>query len=79
MGVDSKTNKLFLVTATRDVGDNEEEVKLVEMLSDSLGVWFVVESGITEAEKKRWNLKFYGGFKGTIFTIAIANLTRKKY
>ncbi len=53
MGVDSKTNKLFLVTSTRDVGDNEEEVKLVEMLSDSLGVWFVVESGIAEAEKKR--------------------------
>jgi hypothetical protein len=48
------------------------------MLSDLLGVWFVVESGITKVEKKRQNLKFYGGFKGAIYTTTIANLTGKK-
>ncbi len=42
MGVDLETNKLLPFTTTRDVGDNEEGAKLVEMLSDSLGVWFVV-------------------------------------
>jgi hypothetical protein len=48
------------------------------MLNDLLGVWFVVESSITKVEKKRQNLKFYGGFKGTIYTTIIANLTGKK-
>jgi hypothetical protein len=34
------------------------------MLSDLLGVWwFVIKSSIVEVEKKRQNLKFYGGFK----------------
>jgi hypothetical protein len=38
------------------------------MLSDSLNVWFIIESNIAEIEK-RWNLKFCGGFKGAIATI----------
>jgi hypothetical protein len=41
VGVDSKTNKLLPFTTTRDVDDNEEGVKPIEMLGDSLGVWFV--------------------------------------
>jgi hypothetical protein len=46
------------------------------MLSDLLDVWFVAESSIAKVKKKRQNLKFYGGFKGTICTTTIANLTR---
>ncbi len=78
MGVNSKTKKLLPFITTWDVGDNEEGAKLVEMLGDSLGVWFVVELGTTEVEKKRGNLKFCGGFKGAISIIMIANLIRKK-
>ncbi len=52
MGVDSKTNKLLPFITTRDVSDNEEGAKLVKMLSDSLGVWFVAKYGIIEVEKK---------------------------
>jgi len=48
------------------------------MLSDLLGVCFVIESSIAEVEKKRQNLKFYGGFKGAIYTTMITNLTGKK-
>jgi hypothetical protein len=77
VGVDLETNKLLPFTATRDVGDNEEGAKLIEMLGDSLGVWFVIKSGIVEVKKKRQNLKFYGGFKGAISTIMITNLIRK--
>ncbi len=58
VGVDSKTNKLLTFTTIRNVGDNEEGAKLVKMLGDSLGVWFVAKSGIIEVEKKRWDLKF---------------------
>jgi hypothetical protein len=39
------------------------------MLGDSLGVWFVIELSIAKVEKKRQNLKFYGGFKGAIAVI----------
>jgi hypothetical protein len=53
VGVDSKTNKLLTFTTIRNVGDNEEGAKLVKMLGDSLGVWFVAKSGIIEVEKKR--------------------------
>jgi len=51
--VDSKTNKPLPFTTTEDVGDNEEGAKLVEMLGDSLGVWFVAKSSTIEVEKKR--------------------------
>jgi hypothetical protein len=47
------------------------------MLGDSLSVWFVAKSNIVEVEKKRWNLKFYGGFKGVLSTTTIINLIRK--
>jgi hypothetical protein len=77
VGVDLETNKLLPFTITTNVGDNEEGVKLVEMLGDSLGVWFVVELGIAEAEKKKQNFKFCGGFKGAISTTMITNLIRK--
>ncbi len=77
MGIDLKTNKLLPFIVAVDVGDNEEGVKLVEMLGDSLGVWFVVELGVAKVEKKRRSLKFCGGFKGAISTTMIANLTRK--
>jgi hypothetical protein len=53
MDVDSKTNKLLPFIPIRDVGDNEEGAKLVEMLGDSLGVWFITKSGIVEVENKR--------------------------
>ncbi len=69
MGVDSKTNKLLPFIAARDVGDSEVGTKPVEMLGGSLGVWFVAKSCSVEVEKKRQNLKFCGGFKGTIATI----------
>jgi hypothetical protein len=52
VGVDSKTNELLPFTTTRDVGDNEEGAKLIEMLGDMLGVWFVAKLGIIEVEKK---------------------------
>jgi hypothetical protein len=78
VGVDSKTNKLLPFTTTRDVGDNEEGAKLVEMLGDSMGVWFVTKSCTTEVEKKRSNLKFCGDFKGAISTTMIINLIGKK-
>lgn len=52
MGLDLKTNKLLPFTVATNVGDNEEGSKVVEMLGDSLGVWFVVELGTAEAEKK---------------------------
>jgi hypothetical protein len=69
MGVDSKTNKLLPFIVVGNVGDNEVGTKLVEMLGDSLGVWFVAKSCSVEVEKKKQNLKFCGGFKGTIATI----------
>ncbi len=53
MGVDSKTNKFLPFIVAKDVGDNEEGAKLVEMLGDSLSVWFVAKSNIVEVEKKR--------------------------
>ncbi len=77
VGVDSKTNKFLPFIVAKDVGDNEEGAKLVEMLGDSLSVWFVAKSNIVEVEKKRWNLKFYGGFKGVLSTTTIINLIRK--
>ncbi len=64
-----RTNKFLPFTTTRDVGDSEEGAKPIEMLGDSLGVWFVVELSIAKVEKKRQNLKFYGGFKGAIAII----------
>ncbi len=78
MGVDLETHTLLPFTTTRDVGDNEEGAKLVKMLGDSLGVWFVVKSSIPEVKKKKQNLKFYGSFKGAISTIMITNLIGKK-
>jgi hypothetical protein len=42
MGVDLDTNKLLPNIVTRDVGDSEEGIKLIEMLNDSLSVWFGV-------------------------------------
>ncbi len=78
MGVDSKTNKLLPFIIAGDVGDNEEGAKLVEMLGDSLGMWFVIELSIAKVEKKRGNLKLCGGFKGPISTTTITNLIRKK-
>ncbi len=78
MGVDSKTNNLLPFTATKDIGDNEEGVKLVEMLGESLGVWFVAKLNIVKVENKRQNLKFYRGFKGTISTTTIKNLIGEK-
>jgi hypothetical protein len=48
------------------------------MLSDLLGVWLIIKSSIVEVEKKRQNLKFYGGFKGAIYTTMITNLIGKK-
>jgi len=38
VGLDSKTNKLLPFIVTRDVSDNEEGIKPIEMLGDSLGV-----------------------------------------
>jgi hypothetical protein len=58
VGVDSKTKKLLPFITTWDVNDNEKGAKLVEMLGDSLGVWFVVELGTVKFEKKIGNLKF---------------------
>jgi len=78
VGVDLETHTLLPFTTTRDVGDNEEGAKLVKMLGDSLGVWFVVKLGIPEVKKKKQNLKFYGSFKGAISTIMITNLIGKK-
>jgi hypothetical protein len=46
------------------------------MLGDSLGVWFVAKLSTAEVEKKRGNLKFYGGFKGAISITMIANRIR---
>lgn len=48
------------------------------MLGDSFDVQFVVELGITQVEKKRQNLKFYGGFKGAIVTIMFFNKNWEK-
>jgi hypothetical protein len=45
VGVDLETNKLLPYTTTRDVGDHEEGTKLIKMLGDSLGVWFVAKLG----------------------------------
>jgi hypothetical protein len=53
VGVDLETNKLLPFTIPTNVGDNEEGAKLVEMLGDSLGVWFVIELDTAEAEKKK--------------------------
>jgi len=53
VGVDLETNKLLPFTVATNVGDNEEGAKLVEMLGDSLGVWFVVELGTIEAGKNK--------------------------
>jgi hypothetical protein len=78
VGVDLETNKLLLFIVARNVGDNEDEVKLVKMLGDSLGVSFVAKSSNVEVENKRQNLKFYGGFKGAISTTMITNLIGKK-
>ncbi len=78
MGVNSKTNKFLPFIATRDVGDNEEGAKLIELLGDLLGVWFVAKSSIIKVENKRRNLKFYRGFKGAISTTMITNLIGKK-
>ncbi len=64
-----RNQQLLPFNALKDVGDNEQGTKLIEILSDSLGVQFVVELGTIEVEKKRQNLKFYGGFKGTIAII----------
>ncbi len=78
MGVNSKTNKFLPFIAKKNVGDNEEGAKLVELLGDLLGVWFVANPSIIEVENKRRNLKFYGGFKGAISTTTITNLIGKK-
>ncbi len=51
MGVDLKTNKLLPFIVTIDVGDNEKGAKLVEMLSDSLGVQFLAELSVAKVEK----------------------------
>jgi hypothetical protein len=53
VGVDLETNKLLPFTVATNVGDNEEGGKVVEMLGDSLGVWFVVKLGTAEVEKKK--------------------------
>jgi hypothetical protein len=51
VGVDLKTNKLLPFIVTIDVGDNEKGAKLVEMLSDSLGVQFLAELSVAKVEK----------------------------
>jgi hypothetical protein len=69
VGLDSKTNKHLPFIIVRDVGDDEEGIKPIEMSGDSLGVWFVTKSCNVAVEKKKRNLKLCGGLKGTIAII----------